>query len=239
MKLFRLTAAWILLLFSTMLLAHGPTPKKADHSIEINASADKVWAQLKAFDGMADWHPLVIESSGDGSHTAGTSQRILTLKKGQLIEELTEYLDADQEYSYRLAKEDTDTFPVSSYRATLKVQSLSADKSSVRWKGRFYRGDTGNTPPEQLNDEAAIQAMDEFFTKGLQGLKNKIELGEQHSEASNEDKVVVKAMDDASSEIDTGKQDCSSCESYYGGDYLDGTVESGKQRASHYEGDYL
>ncbi len=239
MKLFQLTASWILLLFSTLLMAHGPTPKKADHSIEINASTDKVWAQLKAFDGMAEWHPLVTESSGDGSHTAGVSQRTLILKKGQLIEELTEYLDAEQEYSYRLAKEDTDIFPVSSYRATLKVKSLSVDKSSVQWKGRFYRGDTGNTPPENLNDEAAIQAMDEFFTKGLQGLKNKIESGEQHSEVSNEDDAVIKAMAESSTEIDTGKQHCSSCASYYGGDYLDKAVESGKQPAGYYEGDYL
>lgn len=174
MKLFRLTASWVLL------LAHGPTPKKADHTLEINASADKVWAQLKAFDGMADWHPLVTASNGDGSHTAGTSQRTLTLKKGQLVEELTEYLDAEYEYSYRLAKENTGAFPVSSYRISIKVQPLpdDKDKSSVHWKGRFYRGDTGNFPTEKLNDEAAIKAMGKFFTQGLQGLKDKVESGQ-------------------------------------------------------------
>ena len=171
----RLTSLWLLLLFPILLLAHGPTPKKADHTVEINASSDKVWVQLKAFDDITEWHPLVSESKGDSKHSAGTSQRTLTLKKGQLIEELTEYKDADHEYSYRLVKENTEVFPVSSYRVSIKVKSLSANKSSVHWKGRFYRGDTGNFPIEKLNDEAAIEAMDKFFTTGLQGLKNKVE----------------------------------------------------------------
>jgi mxaD protein len=45
----------------------------------------------------------------------------------------------------------------------------------VTLKSRFYRGDTGNTPPEKLNDEAAVKAMNEFFKNGLSGLKRKLE----------------------------------------------------------------
>jgi len=45
----------------------------------------------------------------------------------------------------------------------------------VTFKSRFYRGDTGNAPPENLNDAAAVKAMDNFFRNGLAGLKQKLE----------------------------------------------------------------
>ena len=47
--------------------------------------------------------------------------------------------------------------------------------SEVEWIGRFYRGDTSNFPPENLNDEAAIKAMKGLFREGLDGLKAKLE----------------------------------------------------------------
>jgi mxaD protein len=51
----------------------------------------------------------------------------------------------------------------------------TADSSVVTLKSRFYRGDTSNTPPENLSDEAAVKAMDAFFKNGLSGLKQKLE----------------------------------------------------------------
>ena len=47
--------------------------------------------------------------------------------------------------------------------------------SEVTWTSRFYRADTINFPPENLNDEAAVKAMTEFMQGGLQGLKAKVE----------------------------------------------------------------
>ena len=40
---------------------------------------------------------------------------------------------------------------------------------------RFYRADTGNEPPAEKSDEAAIAAMTKFFHDGLAGLKQKAE----------------------------------------------------------------
>ena len=64
--------------------------------------------------------------------------------------------------------------PVSFY--TIGIEVEAADKGSqVIWSGRFYRADTGNFPPENLNDEAAVKAMTEFATSGLEGLKASLE----------------------------------------------------------------
>jgi mxaD protein len=80
-------------------------------------------------------------------------------------------ISANRSYSYRMDQENVDALPVSSYSATIVVKP-AGQGSEVSWSGRFYRGDTNNEPPENLNDEAAIKAMDAFFKHGLAGLKN-------------------------------------------------------------------
>lgn len=156
-------------------LAHGPTPQKAKESITINAPVNTVWDTVKAFDGIATWHPDVKTSVGDGKHESGGTRTITLQNGGQLVEELDFYSDASHEYSYRLKTENTQAFPVSSYSVTLQVMpGADANSSNVMLKSRFYRGDTGNTPPESLNDEAAVKAMNLFFKNGLEGLKKTV-----------------------------------------------------------------
>ena len=178
MKLSYSIFLFALCLFANVSMAHGPTPKKVDQTLEMNASADQVWAQLQDFDRIADWHPLVIESSGDGQNKAGSSQRTLTLDKGSLIEGLNSYDPSKYKIGYQLDKDNVEALPVSSYRVKIQVQSVRKNKSSVHWTGRFYRGDTGNFPVETLNDDAAIKAMDAFIEAGLKGLKDKVEAGQ-------------------------------------------------------------
>ncbi|MDD5275637.1 MAG: SRPBCC family protein [Methylovulum sp.] len=164
-----------LLIFPLSALAHGPTPQKAKESVTINAPVSTVWEAVKAFDGIANWHPDVKSSAGDGKHESGGIRTITLQNGGQLVEELDFYSDKDHEYSYRLKTENVQAFPASSYSVTLQVAPGSdADNSTVVLKSRFYRGDTGNTPPENLNDEAAVKAMNAFFKNGLDGLKQKL-----------------------------------------------------------------
>ncbi len=173
MKLF----SWIFtffLVFSFTVEAHGPTPQKAKESILIDAPIEKVWAVVKEFKDIAKWHPGVTESSGDEANQAG-SIRKLTLSNGGILEEsLDYYSDSDYEYSYRLKTENVEAFPVSFYTASIKLSETDG-KTRVQWKSRFYRGDTGNFPPEKLNDAAAVKAMSEFFKQGLEGLKTELE----------------------------------------------------------------
>jgi mxaD protein len=164
------------LLFPVASLAHGPTPQKAKESVVINAPVDAVWAAIKQFDGISGWHPDVKESTGDGKHESGGTRTITLQNGGQLVEELDFYSDKDHEYSYRLKTENVQAFPTSSYSIAMQLTAgETADSSVVTLKSRFYRGDTSNTPPENLSDEAAVKAMDAFFKNGLSGLKQKLE----------------------------------------------------------------
>ncbi|WP_349432626.1 SRPBCC family protein [Methylomarinum sp. Ch1-1] len=163
-----------LLLLPFVAEAHGPTPQKARESLVINAPASKVWPLVKDFDRIAEWHPGVTDSSGDGNNEAGAVRR-LTLENGGVLEEgLDYYSDADHEYSYRLKTENLEALPVSFYTMSLQLIA-EGEKTQVKWKGRFYRGDTSNFPPENLNDAAAIEAMTAFIKQGLAGLKGKFE----------------------------------------------------------------
>jgi mxaD protein len=146
--------------------AHGPTPQKAKESITINAPVAKVWEAIKQFDAIANWHPDLKKSEGDGKNQSG-GLRTLTFKNdASLVEELDYYSDQEHEYSYRLKTENTSAFPTSSHSVEIKVvHGDMADTSVV----------TGNTPPENLNDEAAVKAMTKFFQDGLNSLKTKVE----------------------------------------------------------------
>lgn len=164
------------LLFPGFLWAHGPTPQKAKESIAINVPVDKAWELVKQFDSIANWHSDIKNSAGDGKLESG-GMRTLTFQNGeQLVDELDFYSDKDHEYSYRLKTENVKALPTSSYSVSVLVApSDAANTSIVTFKSRFYRGDTGNTPPEHLNDEAAVKAMNDFFKNGLNSLKQKLE----------------------------------------------------------------
>jgi mxaD protein len=165
-----------ILLFSFAAFAHGPTPQKGLESININAPVEKVWDAVKQFDAIADWHPDVKESTGDGRHESGGIRTLTLHNGGQITEELDYYSDKDHEYSYRLKKENVEAFPTSSYSMEIQVKPGETEGASVvTLKSRFYRGDTGNTPPEKLNDEAAVKAVTAFLKNGLDGLKSKLE----------------------------------------------------------------
>jgi mxaD protein len=164
------------MLVSLLAHAHGPTPQKAKESITVNAPVAKVWAAVKQFDGIADWHPGLKRSEGDGKNQSGGIRTLSFQNDENLTEELDYYNEQEHEYSYRLKTENTKAFPTSSHSVELKVtHGDTPDSSIVTLKSRFYRGDTGNTPPDNLSDEAAVKAMTQFFKTGLSGLKAKLE----------------------------------------------------------------
>lgn len=161
------------LLLSVPALAHGPTRQKVSEKISIDAPADAVWAKVKNFDALKDWHPAVAQSPADKGNTEG-SVRQLTLKDGgKLTETLEGYDDAQKKYSYRA--KDGGALPVTNYTSTLLVVADGAGKSTVEWRGAFYRGYPNNDPPPDRNDEAAVKAVTGVYTSGLANLKKLVE----------------------------------------------------------------
>ncbi len=165
-------AASLLLAASASSLAHGPTRQKVTEKITIEAPPDAVWAAIKNFNALKDWHPAVAESPADKGNTVG-SVRTLKLKGGgTLVETLESYDDAQKKYSYRA--KDGGALPVTNYTSTLSVVA-DGGKSVVEWRGAFYRGYPNNNPPPEQNDEAALKAVTGVYQSGLGNLKKLIE----------------------------------------------------------------
>ncbi|HEX8418263.1 MAG TPA: SRPBCC family protein [Methylobacterium sp.] len=153
--------------------AHGPTRRKIEETVEIDAAPAKVWAAIGNFQDMS-WLPPVEKTEGTGGNDAKAT-RTLTLKGGATVEEqLNKYAADAMTYSYRITKVDVKTLPVNDYSSTLKVEDAGG-KSKVTWSGAFYRGYMNNDPPPELNDEASTKAVRGLYRTGLDALKAKVE----------------------------------------------------------------
>jgi len=166
--------AWVVLFgLMSVAQAHGPTRQKVSEKITINAPAAAVWARVKNFDALKDWHPAVAESPASAGNAEG-SVRALKLKGGGALEETLESFDeAKMKFSYRA--KDGGALPVTNYTSTLQVTSAGAAQSIVEWRGAFYRAFPNNDPPPDQNDEAALKAVTGVYKSGLENLKKLVE----------------------------------------------------------------
>jgi len=148
--------------------AHGPTRQKVVEKIAIDAPADAVWALIKDFDALAKWHPAVEASPADKGNAEGSVRNLKLKGGGALVETLEKHDAAGKRYSYRA--KDGGALPVTNYTSTISV-SGEGGKSSVEWRGAFYRGFPNNDPPPEQNDEAAVKAVTGVYQSGLANLK--------------------------------------------------------------------
>ncbi|MCP3869297.1 MAG: SRPBCC family protein [Gammaproteobacteria bacterium] len=173
----RISAAlyvFALLAWSATIAAHGPSRQKVVVEVQITAAPDKVWEKIGNFQDMS-WHPAVESVVGNGGNSIGAT-RTLTLKGGGMIhEKLDKYDTGKQALFYRIDKVDVTVLPVTNYSSWLNVKPSADGGSIVTWKGAFYRGYPNNDPPQELNDQAAVDAVTGVYNAGLNSLKSALE----------------------------------------------------------------
>nr|BAL53160.1 hypothetical conserved protein [uncultured Gammaproteobacteria bacterium] len=177
----------LVLVWSASATAHGPVRQKVEEKVTINAPAEKVWETVKEFCSIKQWHPKVSDCTAEG---ASNKKYKLTLSGGGwVVEELKGRNDAKMAYSYKFNVDDMSAaktivhasqeiqvpvLPVANFSGSLEVKKQS-DKAVVIWKGAFYRAYMNNNPPPEMNEEAAIRAITDFFRSGLDNLKQLLE----------------------------------------------------------------
>lgn len=166
-----------LVLMPGLASAHGPTRQKLTKSVEINAPAAKVWGIIGNFQDMS-WHPAVKKTTGAGGNAVDAT-RVLDLGNNAVINEVLDKFNAEQmSYSYRIhPKVDISVLPINDYSSTISVKDEGGGKSTVTWRGAFYRGHMLNDPPENLNEAAAIAAVTGVYEAGLANIKKLAEAG--------------------------------------------------------------
>lgn len=171
MNLLRRSLVAALVLLPVAAAAHGPTRQKTTITAEVAAAPAEVWAVVGNFQDMS-WHPAVHSSTGEGGNEIDAT-RVLTLGEegGPTISEiLYKFSDEKMSYSYRITDVKVEVLPVTNYSSHLTVKPGKDGGSLVEWRGAFYRGYPNNDPPPELNDEAAIAAVNAVYQAGLDAL---------------------------------------------------------------------
>lgn len=182
-KVILILSVWILVAPSAV-YAHGPSRVKVEETILLNAAPNVVWKQIKDFDNLHSWLPLVEKTTSEGGNEKGATRELSLKDGGTIKEELKKYSDSKMSYSYKITEMSTaktidyagetleiKVLPVSNYKAWISVESDGTSGSKVTWKAKFYRGYMNNNPPEQLNEDAAMSAVTKVFKAGLTNLK--------------------------------------------------------------------
>lgn len=157
--------------------AVAPSQQKVIKEVTIQAEPAKVWALVKDFGAIHQWHPAVantqLEMRKDDSG-ADVQHRLLTLEGGgTLLEKLVDATDADMKLEYRIVE---GVLPVSGYRAIMQVKAGSEPSQTVvTWTGRFYNKANAVDAPKGEDNATAIAAVEGVYDAGLVGLKTVLE----------------------------------------------------------------
>ena len=110
----------------------------------VNAPAAKVWARVRDFNGLPNWHPAIAESrieNGEAADKVGCV-RAFSLRNGdRLRERLLGLSDHDLFCTYAILESP---MGVENYVATLRLTPISdGDRTFIEWTAEF------DCPPER------------------------------------------------------------------------------------------
>jgi hypothetical protein len=134
-------------------------------SVEIKSSPKPVWALIKDFGRLQNWHPAYSNSViKSGRRNAKGAIRTVTLNGESYEEELLKFDDKKMFYRYRIVGDSP--FPVTDYVSTMYVTKGKGGKTKVLWQGKFK-----NKPDSGKTDAEVIDLLSGTYQEGLDNLK--------------------------------------------------------------------
>jgi hypothetical protein len=107
-------------------------------STVVNVRHDRVWARIRDFNGLPNWHPAIAESRIEGGEPADKigCVRDFTLRNGDRIrEKLLGLSDFDMFCTYSILESP---MGVENYVATLRLTPITdGDKTFLEWSAEF------------------------------------------------------------------------------------------------------
>lgn len=126
----------------------------------VAADAETVWALIREFGAIADWHPACSASSQETVNDE-VRRTIVVGDGARLIEKLEVLDDNERSLSYSIIE---GPLPVENYYSTLSVAEADGG-SHLTWSGTF---DAKGAP-----DDRAKQIVAGIYESGLGGLKRR------------------------------------------------------------------
>ncbi len=131
----------------------------------LGAPADRIWAVVRDFNGLPDWHPAIAESRIEGNAPAdqvGCVRAFRLRDGGALREQLLALSDYDFSMTYAILESP---MGVENYVATLKLTPVTdGARTFIEWSAEF-------DCPEEREAELAAQIGDGVFQGGFDALK--------------------------------------------------------------------
>lgn len=157
-------------------LAAAPGPLKVTETVEIRAPADKVWAAMKDYDSLHEWHPgFSADKIVKGRNNEPGAVRSLTVKDGPTFtEELLSFDAGKKTYKYRIIESP---LPLRDYVSSISLTESGKGTTVVTWVGDFRRKSLSETPPAGEDDKAATDLITGVYKAGLANLKKQVEGG--------------------------------------------------------------
>ena len=140
---------------------------KVYRSTVLDAPADRVWRDLRDFNGLANWHPSIVSSRIEKSHPAdkiGCVRNFQIKDGGQVREKLLSLSDYDYSCTYAILDSPMD---LKDYVATLRLFPVTeGNRCFIEWSAEF------DCPPEKVS-ELAETVGGGIFQTGLDALKKR------------------------------------------------------------------
>ena len=135
----------------------------------IEAPIEDVWARIRDFNALPDWHPAVADSSienGEPSDKVGCIRNFNLVDGGNIRERLLTLSDAEHLCTYSILESP---MAVEDYVATLRLLRITDGKRTyAEWTAEF------NCPPEE--EEGLVDLIgDGVFQGGFDSLKGIVE----------------------------------------------------------------
>ncbi|MDX3853212.1 SRPBCC family protein [Streptomyces sp. AK02-01A] len=135
-----------------------PASAATSVSLEIPATADKVWQLIGGFGALPDWLPFITSSV---LSEGGRLRTLATADDEVVVERLEAFDNAGRTYSYSIEQAP---FPVTAYLSTIKVSDAAGEGAAVvEWSGTFT--------PAGVSEDEAIALFHGVYSDGLAALK--------------------------------------------------------------------
>jgi hypothetical protein len=140
---------------------------KVYRSTVLNAPADRVWRDLRDFNGLANWHPFIVSSrieQGQPADKVGCVRNFQLKDGARIREKLLSLSDYDYSCTYTILESPMD---LSDYVATLRLFPVTeGNRCFIEWSAEF------DCPPEK-GAELAEAIGGGVFQNGLDALKKR------------------------------------------------------------------
>ncbi|MBJ7312722.1 SRPBCC family protein [Rugamonas sp. CCM 8940] len=129
---------------------------KISVSIQLAASAERVWQMVGGFNSMPDWCRSISNST---LHEGGRVRRLETADGAVIVERLETFSEAERRYSYSIVAAP---LPVTNYHAALRVGE-GESACAVEWSSTFYAA--------AEDEERIVATLRQIYQGGLDDLK--------------------------------------------------------------------